>query len=332
MTFPKILIIGSIGLFAVIGIAAGVKKMASREAKPIAVEIPKQESAAPGKLVAPKVVLKPTALASQPLSLEGEFPQIDRIHQLFTAGPTKLPIVETVTYDSRVPWLKGRPAWIADYASHYATSRHFIARSLNGKPDYHTQRVSTGSRFNVFRIDRNFQFYLLVDLSLCRMAFYYIDLDTNERVLLKTYHVGLGKISESVSGCLTPLGKYSLGGKIAVYKPGITGLFQDRQVEMVRVFGTRWIPFEQELEGCTVSAKGFGLHGAPWGVDQRTGELIEMRDSIGKHESDGSISLASEDMEELFAIIISKPTIIEIVKHFTDARLPGVEVASPMRQ
>jgi len=332
LSFPKILIIGSVGLFAIIGIAAGVKKIASRETKPIAIELSKQEPSQPVKPLAPKVVLKPTDLASQPLSLEGDFPKIDRIHQLFTAGPTKLPIVETVTYDSRVPWLKGRPAWIADYALHYATSRHFIARSLNGKLDYHTQRVSTGSHFNVFRKDRNFQFYLLVDLSLCRMAFYYIDLDTNERVLLKTYQVGLGKLSESVSGCLTPLGKYSLGGKIAVYKPGITGLFQDKQVEMVRVFGTRWIPFDQELEGCTASAKGFGLHGAPWGMDQKMGQLVEMPDSVGKHESDGCISLTLEDMEELFAIVISKPTIVEIVKHFKDARLPGVEVASPMRQ
>jgi hypothetical protein len=322
---------GSVALFAIIGVVAGVKKVASRS-KPVAVEKANNSKIVPAsQLVPAKRVLQPSAPSSKPLSLlDGDLPQIDRIYQLFTTGPTKLPIVETITYESRVPWLKGRPAWIADYATHYATSRHFIARSLNGKADYFTQKVSAGSRFNVFRKDRNFQFYLLVDLALRKMGFYYLDLDTHERVLLKTYSVGLGKAADAPSGSLTPLGKFTLGNKVAVYKPGVVSLFQNQQVEMVRVFGTRWIPFEQPLDG-SAEPKGIGIHGSPWAPTPKTDALVEQRNVVGTLDSDGSICLNQEDMEELFAIIITKPTIIEIVKNFKDARLPGVEVASPMR-
>lgn len=325
MNFPKILVIGSVALFSVIGTAAGIKKFSHRSPKPGAVHTTLISSI-------PKAELKPALKVSKPLSLANDFPEIDRIHQLFTTGPKKLPIVETVTYESRVPWLKGRPAWIADYASHYGTSRHFIARSLNGKPDYFTQRVSAGSQFNVFRKDRHFQFYLLVDLSLCKMGFYYIDLDTDERILLKTYQIGAGKPAQTASGYLTPLGKYRLGDKVAVYKPGLVGAFQEKKAEMVRIFGTRWIPFDQELENCSASAKGYGIQGAPWEIDSRTGEAIEVKESVGKYQSDGCIRLCQEDMEELFSIVITKPTIVEIVKSFKDARLPGIEVATPTRQ
>ena len=38
-----------------------------------------------------------------------------------------------------------------------------------------------------------------------------------------------------------------------------------------------------------------------------------------------------QDMEELFSIVISKPTFIEIVKDFHEAKLPGTEVATPSR-
>lgn len=307
-------------LFGTIGVTAAVKKFIS--SKPTKME---QPPSVPSKAPTPKVIVMSAAASSAPVVQEGDFPQVDRIAELFTTGPNKLPIVETITYASHVPWLKGRPAWIADYASHYATSRHFIARSLNGKRDYSAQRISTGSRFNVFKKDRNFQFYLLVDLSLCKMGFYYVDLDTNERVLLKTYQVGAGKLADTVSGSLTPLGRYSLGSKIAVYKPGILGQFQDKQIEMIRVFGTRWIPFDQELGGCTAKAKGYGIQGAPWISAKKGQELVEVRDVVGKYESDGCIRLVQEDMEELFSIVITKPTIIEIVKHFKDARLPGIE-------
>jgi lipoprotein-anchoring transpeptidase ErfK/SrfK len=253
------------------------------------------------------------------IAVEDDFPAMDRIHQLFTTGPSKLPIVETVTYSSNVPWLKGRPAWIADYAAHYQTSRHFIARSLNGKPDYFTQKVSTGNRFNVFRLDKNIQFYLLIDVSLCKMGFYYVDLGTQERVLLKTYRVGLGRSDPTLSSqTLTPLGKFTLGDKVAIYKPGIMGLFRGQRTEMVRVFGTRWLPFAHFEEA------GYGIHGAPW--KEENGTFVE---NIGTYDSDGCIRLSAQDIEELFAIVITKPTFVEIVKDFHEAKLPGKEVAVP---
>lgn len=312
MRFPKILLIGSLALFVVIGASAGVKKL--RPSKP--------------QLVEKAPPLRPALSVSKPtLQESGDLPAVNRIEELFTTEGKKLPIVETISYESTVPWLKGRPAWLGDYAAHYSTSRHFIARSLNGKADYFTQKVSSGKLFNVFRKDKNFQFYLLVDLSLCKMAFYYIDLDANERVLLKTYRVGIGKKSET--GCLTPTGRYQLGDKIAVYKPGIMGLFQDKQVEMIRVFGTRWLPFGKELSPGTPPAKGLGIHGAPWSFDKKENRWVELRQTIGEKESDGCIRLAFEDIEELFSIVITKPTVVDVVHHFKEAHLPGMEVVSP---
>lgn len=273
-----------------------------------------KKSSIPVANVEPPVVVEKVATE---VTNKEMFPEANRISQLFLKGPSKLPIVETVTYRSNVDWLKGRPAWIADYAGHYKTSRHFIARSLNGQEDYFTQRVSQGDEFNVFRTDKNIHFYLLVDRALCKMAFYYVDLGTNERVLLKTYDVGLGRKGEEH---LTPLGRFSLGSKVAIYKPGTMGLFQEKKTEMITVFGTRWIPFDQEIEGCTASAKGLGIHGAP--IVEGEEELS----GIGGFESDGCIRLKQADMEELFSIIITKPTFVEIVDDFKVAKLPGQEV------
>jgi len=252
-------------------------------------------------------------------------PDVDIIDRLFSTDSSRLPIVETVTYTSRVPWMQGRPAWIADYASHYSTTRHFIARSLNKKPDYFTQKISQGDRFNVLRADKNLKFHLVIDINKSKLWFYYFDEDTNERVLLKTYKVGLGrKDSKRASGSLTPKGKYTLGSKVAIYKPNTLGYFQDNKIEMIKVFGTRWIPFDQEIENCTENAKGLGIHGAPW-IETVAKELVEDRSKIGKFDSDGCIRLFSEDIEEIFSIIISRPTIIELVDNFHDAKLPGVE-------
>ena len=315
MRFPKILLLGSLALFVLIGIFAGIKKFSS--SKPV---------------IETKIALKPPKplTVSKPVIQEsGELPEVSRMDELFSTGEKKLPIVETISYESAVPWLKGRPAWIGDYASYYATSRHFIARSLNGKADYFTQKISPGKKFNVFRKDKNFQFYLLVDLSRCKMAFYYIDLDANERVLLKTYSIGIGKKSDTPSGSLTPLGRYQLGDKIAVYRPGIMGHFHDKQVEMIRVFGTRWLPFGKELGKETPPSKGRGIHGAPWDLDQKSNRWVEMRQAARSSESDGCIRMTYEDMEELFSIVITKPTVVDIVKNFKEAQLPGVEVVSP---
>lgn len=243
-----------------------------------------------------------------------EFQEVDRINQLFVLDSSELPIVETVSFTSRVPWLKDRPAWIADYASHFQTSRHFIARSLNKKVDYINQKVHPGDRFNVFKKGKDIKFHLLVDLSKCRMWFYYVD--GAEKVLLKTYRVGVGKPDTyKASGSLTPTGKYELGEKVAIYKPGVTGYFQEDKVEMIRVFGTRWIPFDKKIEGSIESAKGLGIHGLPW-VEGADGQLVEDRSKLGKFDSDGCIRLASEDVEEIFAIVITKPTTVEIVKEF----------------
>jgi L,D-transpeptidase catalytic domain len=261
-----------------------------------------------------------------PLSQNCEILEVDHIDRFFALDGSKLPIVETISYTSRTPWLKDRPAWIADYAAHYSTSRHFIARSLNRKPDYFTQKISPGDRFNVFKRGKNIEFHLLVDLSKCKMYFYYLDLDANERVFLKTYRVGVGRIDpKATSGYLTPEGKYMLGDKIAIYKPGITDFFQNAKIEMVRVFGTRWIPFQKKNDGSpNEGSKSLGLHGAPWAVDPASGQLAEDRSTVGQHESDGCIRLSSEDIESLYAIIITKPTTIELVKSIETDALPGV--------
>lgn len=334
MSAVKTFFIGSIVLFGAIGAASWIKK--GKEAKslePQMVEIAISQAKAVEPVVAPPKMIKasiatPTGKAKTVESLpkiSDDIPDVDRISRLFALDSSKLPIVETVSFTSRVPWLKGRPAWISDYASFYETSRHFIARSMNRKADYFTQKVTPGARFNVFRKDKNINFHLLIDLSRCRMWFYYVDQDAGERTLLKTYRVGLGRQDASrSSGYLTPTGKYSLGDKVAIYKSGTMGFFQEEKVEMVRVFGTRWIPFDKELEGCSEEPKGFGIHGAPWVADA-SGQLHEEKDKVGKYDSDGCVRLASEDIEEIFAIILTKPTVVELVKDYTQAKLPGVE-------
>jgi lipoprotein-anchoring transpeptidase ErfK/SrfK len=259
-------------------------------------------------------------------------PKVDRMHQLFTTGPNKLPIVETISFNTKVNWLEGRLAWIADYAAHFKTSRHFIARSLNGKADYFSQQVSQGNKFNVFKLDRPFEFHIAIDLSKCQMALYYFDQLTNERVALKTYSVGVGRRDEvKSSGYLTPTGTFKLGSKIAIYKPGIMGTFQDKKVEMIRVFGTRWLPFDPIDSAHDSAARGLGIHGLPW-QDASDGEnLQENITSIGCYSSDGCIRLTKDDIEELFAVVISKPCFVHIVHSIDEAKLPGIEVAQPSR-
>ncbi len=221
-------------------------------------------------------------------------------------------------------WQKGRPAWLSDYAAHYETSRHFIARSLNGKVDYNKQDLAEGDKFNVYRKDANITFNLIVDLNSCRLWLYCIDTDKQIRYLIKTYRVGVGRPDVArTSGLLTPLGTYGLGEKIAIYKPKMQGFHNGKKVEMLRIFGTRWIPFEKEVKGCTAPAKGLGIHGVPWSTTAK-GELVEDLDSIGKYESDGCIRLATKDIEEIFAIIITKPATIELVTEYND---PGSAMA-----
>jgi hypothetical protein len=342
MTFPKFLFIASVLLFATIGVLAFFKGGKARnapktEVTPVAIAIPIT-------LEKEIQVVQPQAVPDAPVILHGgktdftaapkaenverPLPEADRIFELFNKGEPKLPFVETIVYKSRVSWQKGRPAWLSDYAGHYRTSRHFIARSLNGKPDYLRQDISEGDSFNVFRADKNIQFHMVIDTSRCKMWLYALDLDANERTLLKSYVVSLGRFdSQRSSGLLTPHGKYSLGERVAIYGPTVKGHYNGKEIEMVRVFGSRWIPFEKEIGGCTAPAKGLGLHGVPW-IPSAGGALAEDRSSLGKYESDGCIRLATEDIEEIFAIILTKPTVIELVKDFYDAKLPGAEIVS----
>ncbi len=354
MTLPKLLVISALILFSTIGIMAFIKKSHQKSDNfpkkqthtiinnPIEVEIGDQEKAViiPAissttsvhqTLSSPLVEVVQVKNVEPPVKIVSEeepsdpatptltqLPAADRVAEFFNLAEPKFPIVETITYKSKVSWQKGRPAWLSDYANHYKTSRHFIARSLNGKPDYLKQDLSEGNRFNILKPEKNIQFHFILDTSRCKMWFYYHDLDSKEKILVKTYPVCLGRIDHSkISGLLTPLGIYSLGSRIAVYKPKIMGLHNGSKIEMIRVFGTRWIPFDKEIKDTTAPAKGFGIHGVPWVLKE--GTLVENTESLGRYESDGCIRMASADIEELYAIIITRPTTVEIVKDFFDA-------------
>jgi len=335
----RLLLWTSVIVFSVIGILAIFKSgqtsdnqvvviADSTQIAPIKVELFEEPEVIEEIVVAaaetPKNVEEPIT-SSWPLSAEG-LPTADRMEDLFTPSDDSFPYVKTVRYRSRVDWLKGRPAWISDYANHYKTSKHFIARSLHGKGNYYKEDVANGNRFTVLDPDKNIEFYLLVDLSRCKLWFYLYDRDTHKRTLLKDYMLGLGRPSPlKSSGLLTPRGKYLLGDRIVAYRPHTTGYHNGEKVELIRIFGTRWIPFEKEIANTTSPAKGFGLHGMPWINDPDTRVLVEDRSSLLDYKSDGCIRLNSEDIEEIYAIIATKPTYIELVSDFHDAKLPGEE-------
>jgi hypothetical protein len=340
MSIPKILAFVSVFLFGAILVLLVFKRDQSEvtfqelniPSDPIEIDIAEEneveEAAAPieAKRTEETVVLPDS---ESRVTLDYDLPNADRIEEFFNKKDPRLPIVETIVYKSRVPWHKGKPAWIADYASHYKTSRHFIARGLNGSADYEKQDVKDGDKFNVLKEDKDFEFYFVIDLLTSKMWFYYIDHDLNERTLLKTYHVGLGRPDSSTgSGYLTPTGKFSLGSKVGIYRPKMKGSYQGDKVEMVRVFGTRWLPFGEEIAETTASAKGLGIHGLPL-LPAANGELAENIETLGKYESDGCVRMATKDVEEIFAIVISRPTTVEIVKGFHNAKLPGVEKKNP---
>lgn len=276
--------------------------------------------------VAPAPQAQPSSLT--PLSDDSSLPDdVDRMAQLFNTYPPLLPIVETVSYSGRVEWLTGRAAYLGDYASHYQTSKHFLSRSLHGMGNYLSDVVSKGDRFNVLRTDKEIEFHLLLDLSRLKMWVYYYDKGEDQKVLLKSYPVCAGRLdARSRSGSLTPLGTFSLGNEIAVYKQGAVGTYKNEAAEMISIFGVRWIPFDREVAHCTASCKGLGVHGIPWTYDAQ-GELVEKRSCIGNYESNGCIRLLTEDIEELFAVIVSRPAFIHIVRDFTEAKLPGKEVS-----
>lgn len=335
----RLLLWTSVILFTVIGVAALVKTRKSDETQvvviaessqlaPVQIEFIEEpvviEEVVETVIKPPKNVEEPIT-GAWPLDAHG-LPTADRIESLFSASDDTFPYVKTIRYRSRVDWLKGRQAWISDYATHYKTPSHFIARSLHGKGNYYKEDVANGNRFTVLDPDKNIEFYLLVDLSRCKLWFYLYDRDTHKRILLKDYIVGLGKPSPlKSSGLLTPRGKYSLGDRIVAYRPHTMGNHNGEKIEMIRVFGTRWIPFEKEIANTSSPAKGFGLHGLPWMDDPSTGSLVEERVSLGQYKSDGCVRMASEDVEEIYAIIATKPSYIELVTDFNEANLPGEE-------
>ncbi|MGE3954290.1 MAG: L,D-transpeptidase [Parachlamydiales bacterium] len=312
LTLVGILFVGVIGLLALLR-----HEPKAQEERPIEITVGAQN-------IPPQAELA----AAVEVSPYPEFVPMSRMEEFFNVGLPKLPVVETVTYSSRAPFVEGRPAWIADYASHYKTSRHFIARSLNRGPNYERQEVSNGAKFNVLKADKPISFHLVVDTSDCTLSLYYLDEERGERTLVKRCKVGLGRPDgKRASGMLTPWGSYSLGEKIAVYRPGAMGQYNRDKVEMIQVFGTRWIPFDQEIGECTEPAQGFGIHGCPWVLNE-AGELVEDTSGLGRYESDGCIRLRTEDMEEIFAVIITRPSTLYLVPHKEEAKLPGTEVVS----
>ncbi len=247
--------------------------------------------------------------------------KIDRVNRLYAKGARKLPFMETVTFTHHVPWLKGRSALLNDYSKYYRTSSQFISRSLNnGKSEEIYGKISQGDSFNVIDASKNIEFHLVVDLSTRYMHLYAYDSDMQERYLIKIYKVGVGALDPlSESGTETPLGTYRLSNKVGIYKPGVISNVGGRVIELVQLYGTRHIPFGEKGRYCA-------LQGNPWVVDADSGELTEVRNFVGQYATEGNIRLHTEDMEELFSIVTSRPTNIEVVKEFYQARLPGREV------
>ena len=244
------------------------------------------------------------------------------IDSLFSTVFPRAPWVQTVSYSSRVSWKPGRAAWISDYARHFNTSTHFISRSLARRKVYNREDVSNGDRFNVFKEGVNINFHLLID-SVSKSCWLFLhDTDSSQRVLLNTYKVGLGRMdADSPSGMLTPYGTYLLGKRRATFNSSSTGLHKSKKVRMMTVFGTRWIPFDKEIGRCTHPAKGFGVHGAPFNPVNE--DLVEDVSSIGGNESDGCIRFKQEDVEEIYAIVVSHPTYVHIVNDLNEVDLPG---------
>lgn len=328
MTLPRIFLVVSLVLFGAIGLLAYAKKKpkasepVAKKAQAIELDIaslqPKTESVVQAAVI--EKTVEPVVATPQVPDL----PDVDNVELLFQKN-SPLPIVQTVQYKSKVAWKNGRSAWLVDYAAHYKTHLHFIARCINGKADYNARPATEGQTFNVLSQNVNFYFHLLIDLSRCKMMLYAIMPDQNERVLLKTYNVGLGRPdSTKGSGYLTPIGKYSLGSRIAVYQPKMMGTYKGKRTEMITVFGTRWIPFEKELATCSEPAKGFGIHGTPWHLNG-DGRLVDNTESIGKYESDGCVRMRAQDVEEVFAIVSTRQAVVEIVGDISKVVLPGNE-------
>jgi len=245
----------------------------------------------------------------------------EAIQQLFIKG-SACPIVETVRYSSRVAWKPKKQAWLVDYASYYKTPLDFIVRSLTGAIGKEAPAVQEGLQFTVLRRDVPFYFHLVISFASMKMRLYYVLPKENRVVFLKSYPVCLGrKDPNKASGSLTPLGVYQLGSRVACFHPKMMGQHKGARVEMIQIFGTRWLPFETEISACTEPAKGFGIHGAPLVHNTSTGQLEENLSGIGDFVSDGCIRLKRQDVEELFSVISTRNSYVEIVSEFRNSNL-----------
>jgi hypothetical protein len=345
MNLPKIFLSVTVFLFLSIGVLALVKKKADKHDIPQ--EEVKQETKlqevdlqlfSAGEKVAnmpikkeiaqtelPATIQEESETSQKPLVIEHDEEQ-ETLETLFRKG-SDCPIIETIRYKSKVAWKPKRSAWLIDYSHHYKTPLDFIYRSLSGRLDYKPVTVSENDQFNVFRNDLNFRFHLVVSFSSLKMRLYYVIPGERRVVFLKSYPVCLGrKEGDHTSGSLTPTGIYSLGSRVGVFRPRMMGMYKGKKVELISVFGTHWIPFDKEIEGCSEPAKGLGIHGTPWKRNSNSKDLEEDDSSLGKFESDGCIRLSKKDIEELFAIVSARTAYVEIVPDFQQSKLLRGEI------
>lgn len=273
------------------------------------------------ELIAQESECEERSLSNAPSVIIEHDDEPEAIQQLFVKG-SSCPIVETVRYSSRVAWRPKKQAWLVDYASYYKTPLDFIVRSLTGAQGKEFPTVQEGQQFTVLRRDVPFYFHMVISFASMKMRLYYVLPKENRAVFLRGYPVCLGrKDSNKTSGSLTPLGVYQLGSRVAIFHPKMMGQHKGARVELVQVFGTRWIPFESEMANCTEPAKGFGIHGAPLVYNATSGQLEENLSSIGTYASDGCIRLKRQDVEELFSVISTRTSYVEIVHEFCQSQL-----------
>lgn len=245
----------------------------------------------------------------------------EAIAQLFTKG-SSCPIVETVRYSSRASWKPKKQAWLIDYANYYKTPLDFIVHSITGRSGSNAPAIKEGQQFTVLRSNVPFYFHAVISFASMKMRLYYVLPQENKAVFLKSYPVCLGRKDPSKSsGSLTPFGVFMLGQRVACFKPKMMGTHKGHRIELMQVFGTRWIPFDKEITGCTEPAKGFGIHGAPFVRASSDAPLTEDASSIGTWASDGCVRLRQQDVEELFSVISTRKSFVEIIPDFRESSL-----------
>lgn len=340
MSLPKLFLTVSVVLFVMIGSLALIKRNGAARTCPVQAPVQQEVDlsllARPSEARKQPIVPQQTELSAGtvsddhpveegPIVIEHDA-EPEGLSAMFLKG-SNCPIVETISYKSHVPWKKHRPAWLIDYANYYKTPLDFIYRSLTGSSEAAAPSISEGMQFNVFRRNVEFRFHIVVSLSSCRIRVYYVIPQERRVVFLKSYPVCVGRKDPArASGHLTPTGVYQLGSRVAVFRPRMMGMYKGKQIELMQVFGSHWIPFDTEIEGCSEPAKGFGIHGMPMVRKEATGDLVEDESSIGLCASDGCIRLMGRDMKELFSIVSTRTTYVEIVPTFQQSRLLRGEI------